>query len=81
MTKKYTLDQISDGLYVFLERENEENQLIIPAADINIEITEGDIVLINQSESGYEIDTLIEETEITRGKVSSLLDKLKNKNL
>lgn len=80
MMKKYTLDQISDGQYVFLERENEENQLLIPAADINVIIAEGDVVLISQSESGYEIEVLTEETEIMHEKVSDLLEKLKNKN-
>lgn len=80
MMKKYTLDQISDGQYVFLERENEENQLLIPAADINVKIAEGDVVLISQSESGYEIEVLTEETEIMHEKVSDLLEKLKNKN-
>jgi hypothetical protein len=79
MTKKYTLDRIEDGQYVFLEHPAEEIQLLIPAHEITGEIAEGGIVLISQTESGYEIEPLIEETEITREKVNDLLEKLKNK--
>lgn len=80
MTKvKYTLDRIEEGQYVFLEHPEEVNQLLIPGNEIAGGIVEGDIVLISRSESGYEIERLIEETEITRDKVNSLLEKLKNK--
>ncbi|MEK4403411.1 DUF3006 family protein [Sporosarcina sp. FSL K6-6792] len=80
MTKvKYTLDKIEDGQYVFLEHQNEENQLLIPAAEINVEISEGSIVLISKTDSVYEFEVLIEETEDMRDKVSNLLEKLKNK--
>ena len=80
MTKvKYTLDRIEDGQYVFLEHPNEENQLIIPTNEVTGEISEGDIVLISRLESGFEIEALIEETEDMKGKVSNLLEKLKNK--
>lgn len=82
MTKvKYTLDKIEDGQYVFLERENEEKQLLIPSTEINIEIVEGSIVLISQVDLVYEIEVLIEETDEMKEKVSSLLEKLKNKKL
>jgi len=76
---KYTLDKIEDGQYVFLEYQNEENLLLIPAAEINVEIVEGSIVLISEVDSVYEIKVLIEETEDMRDKVSNLLEKLKNK--
>ncbi|MEK5070232.1 DUF3006 family protein [Sporosarcina sp. FSL K6-1508] len=80
MTKvKYTLDKIEDGQYVFLEHQNEENQLLIPATEINVEIAEGSIVLISSLESGYEFEVLMEETQDMKEKVSSLLEKLKNK--
>ena len=76
---KYTLNRIEDGQYVFLEHPTEENQFLIPANEITGKISEGDIVLISRSECGYEIETIIEETEITREKVKNLLEKLKNK--
>ncbi len=78
---KYTLDKIEDDQYVFLEHPQEENQLLIPASEINVEITEGNIVLITQAGSGYEIEHLVEETEDMKEKVTNLLEKLKNKNL
>ncbi|WP_313893835.1 DUF3006 family protein [Psychrobacillus sp.] len=82
MTKvKYTLDKIEGGQYVFLERENEEKQLLIPSTEINVEIVEGSIVLISQVDLVYEIEVLIEETDEMKEKVSSLLEKLKNKKL
>lgn len=82
MTKvKYTLDKIEGGQYVFLEHPNEENQLLIPASEINVEVAEGSIVLISQVDSVYEIEPLIEETEDMKEKVADLLEKLKNKNL
>jgi len=76
---KYTLDRIEEGQYVFLEHPNEENQLLIPTTEINVKIAEGSIVLISSSESGYEFEVLIEETQDMKEKVSSLLQKLKNK--
>ncbi|MFS0577286.1 DUF3006 family protein [Sporosarcina sp. 179-K 3D1 HS] len=76
---KYTLDRIEEDQYVFLKHPKEENQLLIPENDITGEISEGDIVLICRSESGYEIEVLIEETEITREKVDNIIEKLKNK--
>ncbi|WP_342505592.1 DUF3006 family protein [Sporosarcina sp. FSL K6-2383] len=79
MTKKYTLDKIEDSQYVFLEHPEEINQLLIPKEEITVEISEGDIVLIEETESGYTIELQKEETENTREKVSNLLEKLKNK--
>lgn len=76
---RYTLDKIEDGHYVFLERFNEENQLIIPENKVTVEISEGSIVLISSAGLGYEIEPLIEETEDMKEKVTSLLEKLKNK--
>lgn len=76
---KYTLDKIEDGQYVFLEQGNEENQLLITATEINVEIAEGNIVLISKVDSIYEFEVLIEETEDMQDKVSKLLEKLKNK--
>lgn len=76
---KYTLDRIEDGQHVFLEYNNEENQLLIPTNEVPAEITEGDIVLISKVDSVYEFEVLIEETQDMKEKVSSLLEKLKNK--
>ena len=44
-----------------------------------MEIAEGSIVLISEVDSIYEFEVLMEETEDMKEKVSSLLEKLKNK--
>ncbi|PIC65316.1 hypothetical protein CSV79_01455 [Sporosarcina sp. P13] len=76
MSKKYTLDRVEEGQYVFLEYPDEVNQLLISNSDITESITEGDIVEIYLD---GKIVVLKEETEITREKVNDLLEKLKNK--
>ncbi|WP_438310749.1 DUF3006 family protein [Sporosarcina sp. FA9] len=78
---KYTLDQITDGQYVFLEYPEETNQLIIPENEITEKLSEGDIVNIDKVDSGYEIIVLKEETEDMKDKITNLLEKLKNKNM
>lgn len=74
---KYTLDRIDDGFYVFLEFDNEENQLLIPIGEVTVSLKEGDIVGID---SDNNIKVLNEETQITLEKVNDLLERLKNKN-
>lgn len=76
---KYTLDQITDGQYVFLEHPEEVNQLLIPEKEVTEKLSEGDIVNIKKVDAGYKIEALKEETENMHDKVSSLLEKLKNK--
>lgn len=78
--KRYTLDQITDGQYVFLERPDEEVQLLIPELEINTELKEGDIVNIREVDNVYEIEVLKEETKITLDKVNDLLENLQNKD-
>lgn len=79
MTNKYTLERIDDGFYVFLKRDDESEQLIIPLEEVEVKLNEGDIVEIETNESGYQFNILIEETADMKEKVSSLLQKLKNK--
>ncbi|MEV9639445.1 DUF3006 domain-containing protein [Mammaliicoccus sciuri] len=75
--KKYTLDRIEEGQYVFLEYPDEVNQLLLSASKVTESIKEGDIVEIYPD---GKIIVLKEETEITHEKVNDLLEKLKNKN-
>ncbi|ARK23331.1 hypothetical protein SporoP37_00575 [Sporosarcina sp. P37] len=79
MSKKYTLDRIEEGKYVFLEYPEEENQLLIQVDQVDEIFHEGDIVSISSEEQQYRIELLIDETHITREKVNNLLEKLKNK--
>lgn len=78
--KKYTLDQIIGNQYVFLERPDEITQLIIPKEKININLSEGDIVIIKEIGPEYYIDILEVETKITLEKVNALLEKLQSKS-
>ncbi|PIC88006.1 hypothetical protein CSV72_02325 [Sporosarcina sp. P20a] len=79
MSKKYTLDRIEEGTYVFLEYPEEENQLLIQVDQVDEIFHEGDIVSISLEEQQYRIELLIDETHISREKVNNLLEKLKNK--
>lgn len=78
-TKTYTLDRIEDGFYVFLLKEDESQEFIVPAAEITDSINEGDIVEITKSENGLGYHVLVEETGDMKTKVQNLLEKLKNK--
>ncbi|MCG7346095.1 DUF3006 domain-containing protein [Sporosarcina sp. ACRSL] len=79
MTNKFTLDRIDDGFYVFLKRDDESEQLLIPLEEVEGNLNEGDIVEIETNETGYQFNVLIEETSDMKVKVSNLLEKLKNK--
>ncbi|PID16899.1 hypothetical protein CSV63_03130 [Sporosarcina sp. P34] len=79
MSIKYTLDRIEEGIYVFLEYPEEENQLLIPVDQVDEVFHEGDIVSISSEGQQYKIELLIDETQITREKVNNLLERLKNK--
>ena len=79
MMKRYTLDRLDDGFYVFLEKGNEEQQLLIPKEKVSIALTAGDIVDIQQNEAGYQISILKEETANRKQQVMDLIEKLKNK--
>lgn len=78
--KKYTLDQIVSEQYVFLERPDEVNQLVILKEKINTDLKEGDIVTISTVKDGYDIKLMEKETKDALEKVNELLAKLKNKN-
>lgn len=77
---KYTLDRISEGQCVFLKHPEEEIELIIPFAKIDVKLAEGDIVLIESINDEWSVKVLKKETEDMKQKVSDLLEKLKNKN-
>ena len=79
MMKRYTLDRLDDGFYVFLEKGNEEQQLMIPKEEVSTALTAGDIVDIQQNEAGYQISVLKEETANQKQQVMDLIEKLKNK--
>lgn len=76
--KKYTLDRIEEGMYVFWESPEEMNQLVLPTTTFDVTVEEGDIVCITFDGIKYHLKVLKEETLEKRKNVSALLDKLKN---
>ncbi|MEK4521009.1 DUF3006 domain-containing protein [Psychrobacillus sp. FSL W7-1457] len=79
-SKKYTLDRIEEGMYVFLEAPEEMNQLILPTSTFDLELEEGDIVNITTTDEGYQMEVLKEETLDRREEISALLEDLINRN-
>ncbi|MER2170368.1 MAG: DUF3006 domain-containing protein [Psychrobacillus psychrodurans] len=79
-SKKYTLDRIEEGMYVFLEAPEEMNQLILPTSTFDLELEEGDIVNITTTDEGYQLEVLKEETIDRREEISALLEELIKRN-
>lgn len=79
-SKKYTLDRIEEGMYVFLEAPEEMNQLILPTSTFDLELEEGDIVNITTTDEGYQLEVLKKETLDRREEISALLEDLINRN-
>ncbi|MHA6260017.1 DUF3006 domain-containing protein [Sporosarcina sp. CAU 1771] len=77
---KYTLDESTDGKYTFLKYPEEVEQLVIPITEINLHLSEGDIVEISKVGDKYEVKVLQAETEKMHKKISSIIEKLKNKH-
>lgn len=76
---KYTLDRIENNLYVFVEKGNEINELILSADEVILKIEVGEIVNVISDENGYSFELLEDETKTRQEDVQSLIDKLKNK--
>ena len=76
---RYTLDRIENNLYIFVEKGNEINELILPADEVNLKIEVGEIVNVISNENGYSFELLEEETKTRKEDVQSLINKLKNK--
>lgn len=77
---KYTLDRVENERFVFVEKGNEENQIVIDEANIPFDIPEGEIVEIFIEDDKYTFKKLEAEKEIRKDEVQSLIAKLKNKN-
>ena len=79
-SNKYILDRYDDGFGVFLEYQNEENQLLIKQEEISPSVNEGDIVEIHSLEdNGNRFQVLETETSTKKKTVNDLIEKLKNK--
>jgi len=70
---KVTLDRIEENIAVLLVRDEEKIKINIPLCLLPPESREGDILDIA-------ITRDVQETEATKERVSSLIEKLRNKN-
>lgn len=66
------------GRSVFLKRPKETEQLIIHRVDINVPLTEGDIVKIIDHGETFKIVVLKDETIEKKAQIENLIDDLKN---
>lgn len=78
-SSKYILDRFDDGYGVFLLEGFEDTQCLIPLDQIPTSIQEGDMVSIEETESGYSFRRLIEETQSKKNRAEAMIEKLKNK--
>ena len=76
---KYTLDRYEGDYAIFLMAENETITKIIHQSELNIELAEGDIVLIDDAQPPIHITLLQEETAAQREKISNMIEKLRNR--
>ena len=76
---KYTLDRYEGDYAIFLMAENETITKIIHRSELNIELAEGDIVLIDDEQTPIHITLLQEETAAKREKISNMIEKLRNR--
>ena len=76
---KYTLDRYEGEYAIFLMENNETSQKIIHRSEMNIELAEGDIVLIDDAQLPVNITLLKEETAAQKKKISSMIESLRKR--
>lgn len=81
---KYTIDRMEDGYYVLLDREDEEQEWLLPVTAVIGDVEEGDIVSVTVRETEenrtYELTRHEEERKAQEDYVRQLLEKLQKKN-
>ena len=75
---KYTLDRYEGEYAIFLMAENETSQKIIHRSEMNLELAEGDIVLIDDAPT-INITLLQDETSAQKEKMSNMIERLRNR--
>ena len=77
---KYTLDRYEGDYAIFLMADNETAQKIIHRSEMNIELTEGDSVIIDDdAQPPINITLLDKETAAQKEKISKMIEKLRNR--
>ena len=75
---KYTLDRYEGEYAIFLMADNETSQKIIHRSEMNLELAEGDIVLIDDAPT-INITLLKDETSAQKEKMSNMIERLRNR--
>ena len=75
---KYTLDRYEGDYAIFLMANDESVQKIIHRTEMNVEVAEGDIVLISEGPV-IQITPLVEETAAQKEKISKMIERLRNR--
>ena len=75
---KYTLDRYEGDYAIFLMANDETVQKIIHRTEMNVEVAEGDIVLISEGPV-IQITPLVEETAAQKEKISKMIETLRNR--
>ena len=79
-SNSYSLDRFEGDYAIFLKRPDEVSQLLIHRMDLQVQLEEGDVVVINDSGGRYEVTKLEAETKDAHQRVNHLLQKLQQKN-
>ena len=77
-SNKYTLDRFDGNYAIFLKHPEEQQQLLIHRADLNVAVKQGDIVNIDDNGQTYTVTLLTNETENQKQKIQDLMAKLRN---
>ena len=75
---KYTLDRYEGDYAIFLMADQETSQKIIHRSEMNLELAEGDIVLIDDAPT-INITLLKDETSAQKEKISNMIERLRNR--
>jgi hypothetical protein len=75
---KYTLDRYEGDYAIFLMADQETSQKIIHRSEMDLELAEGDIVLIDDAPT-MNITLLQDETSAQKEKISNMIERLRNR--
>ena len=75
---KYTLDRYEGDYAIFLMADQETSQKIIHRSEMDLELAEGDIVLIDDAPT-MNITLLQDETLAQKEKISNMIERLRNR--
>lgn len=79
-SNKFTLDRFEGDYAIFLRQPEETEQKIIHQTELNAEVKQGDIVTIEEDGKRFLVKVLTDETATQKEKMSSLMQKLRDRS-